>query len=122
MLFIVLISSNYSYSQRSMDDAFTSEKCYLDNDRILLLYKLITWWNNSEPGDEKNICGKQLRCELTTQTNISYNDKEKLLMIHSDYLIEELISIFHNYENGHDASCLACTYINKKYFGTIVSV
>lgn len=106
----------YSYSK----DTFFAETCYLEDDYVLL-YKIINWWNDSEPGDDTFICSNHLRCELLGMSKLRYDSVVGSLTIRSNYQIEELLSIFKECKECKGPSHFICTYLNEKYFGTIAA-
>ena len=113
----LLIINIFQFNTLYANDSFYDEKCYLDNNYVLL-YKIINWWNDCTPDDEYLLCNNQLKCELYNSTNIKYDDENQLLIFNSKYYIEELISIFSECENCK-SHLFKCTYINNEYFGNI---
>ncbi len=48
---------DYSYSK---EEPLFAETCYIDSSYVLL-YKIINWWNDSEPGADNILCGNTLK-------------------------------------------------------------
>lgn len=104
----------YSYSK---EHSFFAEKCFIDN-RYVLLYKVINWWNDNAIDDNNFICSRRLRCELVGMSELLYNSTTSSLTIKSNYQIEDLISVFKECKKCKGPSYLICTYLNNKYFGS----
>lgn len=118
ILLLSLCICDYSYSNGK--PLFT-EICYLD-DNYVLLYKIINWWNDSEPGDDHLICGTTLKCKIKGNLNIHYDNDQELLTIRVNSNIEELVSIFKECESCRGPSYFRCSYLNEKYFGKVDAV
>lgn len=112
-----LFLSDYSYSN---EKPLFSETCYIDNSYVLL-YKIINWWNDSEPDYDNMICGNTLRCKISGISTIQYDSVKELLTISTNSDIEDLVSIFKECENCTGPSYFKCTYLNEKYFGKVTT-
>jgi len=68
-LIFSLCLCEYSYSK---EKPLFAETCYIDNSYVLL-YKIINWWNDSEPVYDNMICGDTLKCKISGISTIQYD-------------------------------------------------
>jgi hypothetical protein len=100
------------------EPSFVSEPCYIDNN-IVLLYKIINWWNDTLPDDDSSLCGSMIKCQSNNNIKIEYNKKTKKLTLANTGYFGDLLSVFRECENCPGPSYFKCVWLNKRYFDGI---
>ncbi|WP_028581306.1 hypothetical protein [Desulfogranum japonicum] len=111
----LFVFSSYDYLL-SKEESILTEKCYIDNNYVLL-YKIINWWNDSSSDEDNIVCGDTLRYVVTGVSIIHYDNKKELLTISTNSYLEDLVSLFKECRECEGPSYFKCSYINEKYFG-----
>ena len=96
---------------------YNSEKYYINNQNILLLYKIINWWYDCLPEDNYLLCGKTIKCINFGNACVEYTQSNSALKISIQKGLADQFSIFKTCGDCFGLSYLHGTWLNKKYFG-----
>lgn len=94
-----------------------SEKYYIDNQKVSLLYKIINWWYDCQPKDNYVLCGKTIKCNNLGNACIEYTQSKSALKIYIQKGIADQLSIFKTCNGCFGPSYLSCIWQNEKYLG-----
>jgi hypothetical protein len=115
-LYLHLSSGLASCSEIYFNDAF-SEKYYIDDQHVFLLYKIINWWYDCQPKDDYLLCGKTIKCTNLGNACIKYTQSKSTLKISIQKGLADQLSIFKTCNQCFGPSYLRCIWKNEKYLG-----
>ena len=96
---------------------YNSENYYINNQNVLLLYKIINWWYDCLPKDNNLLCGKTIKCTNSGNAVVEYIQSNSALKISVQKEIGDQLSIFKTCGDCLGLSSLHGKWLNKKYFG-----
>ncbi len=111
-----LNSSTVSCSEIYFND-YLSEKYYIDDQHVFLLYKIINWWYDCQPKDNYLLCGKTIKCTNLGNACIEYTQSKSVLKVSIPKGLADQFSIFKTCNQCFGPSNLRCIWQNKKYLG-----
>ena len=115
-LYLHLSSTMASCSEIYFNDNL-SEKYYIDNQNVFLLYKIINWWYDCHPKDNYLLCGKTIKCTNLGNACIEYTQSKSALKISIQKGFADQLSIFKTCNGCFGPSYLRCIWQNEKYLG-----
>ena len=122
--FLLLVSLLYLYLSATMASCSEiyvnenlSEKYYIDNQNVFLLYKIINWWYDCQPNDNYVFCGKIIKYTNLGNACIEYTPSKSTLKIYIQKGLADQLSIFKTCNGCFGPSYLRCIWQNKKYLG-----
>ncbi len=116
LLYLYLSSTMASCSEIYFNDNL-SEKYYIDNQNVFLLYKIINWWYDCQPKDNYLFCGKTIKCTNLANACIEYTQSKSALKISIQKGLADQLSIFKTCNGCFGPSYLRCIWQNEKYLG-----
>lgn len=115
-LYLHLSSTMVSCSEIYFND-YLSEKYYIDDQNVFLLYKIINWWYDCQPKDNYLLCGKTIKCTNLGNACIEYTQSKSALNISIQKGLADQLSIFKTCNGCFGPSYLRCIWQNEKYLG-----
>lgn len=118
MLFLCLhLSSTLASCSEIYSNDYLSEKYYIDDQNVFLLYKIINWWYDCQPKDNYLLCGKTIKCTNLGNARIEYTQTHSALNISIQTGLADQLSIFKTCNGCSGPSYLRCIWQNEKYLG-----
>jgi len=111
---LILINSNFLFANYS--ELYSSSQ-YINN-RQVLLYKIINWWNVESNKNNLDLCAKSVKYIRTNNINIEYNESSNKLTLLFVNSFANLVDIFKECKNCFGPSYLENVFLNKKYFNS----
>ncbi|PHR74354.1 MAG: hypothetical protein COA66_00760 [Arcobacter sp.] len=88
---------------------------YINNKQVLL-YKIMNWWNINDNVDELNPCHKKIKYERIGNIEVKYNKISKELTFLFKNSFANLVDIIKECKNCYGPTYLKNTFLNKDYF------
>lgn len=119
LVFFLCLHLNFSTASCSeiYFNDYLSEKYYIDDQHVFLLYKIINWWYDCQPEDNYLLCGKTIKCTNLGNACVEYTQSKSVLMVTIQKGLADQLSIFKTCNQCFGPSNLRCIWQNKKYLG-----
>ncbi len=94
-----------------------SDEAFSIDDKKVLLYKIINWWNDSLPENSELPCGLTLKYTAKNEAHVIYDETKQMLSIEFGGNYQEILSIFKQCHTCLGPSSFQARLINREYLG-----
>lgn len=112
LLLYIISCTNLLYANSS--DLYSNFQ-YVNNKQVLL-YKIMNWWNIENNKNEITPCNKSIKYKKIENIQVKYNSSSKELTFLFKNSFANLVDVLKQYKNCYGSSYLKNIFLNKKYF------